>query len=87
MKDILTFNICLFVYDETNEDMLSNFDDFLNTSENQHSYNTRGSKNNTIIKTKPNSTTYGLNSVRHRAASKWNEITRTINTMDQNNLI
>ena len=34
MKDILTFNICLFVYDETNEDMLSNFDDFLNTSEN-----------------------------------------------------
>ena len=42
---------------------------------------------NTIIKTLSNSTTYGLNSVKHKAVSEWNEITRTINTIDQNNLI
>ena len=30
---------------------------------------------------------YGLNSVRHGAASEWNEIARTNKTIDQNNLI
>ena len=87
MKDILTFNNCLVVYDQINEDMPFSFEDLFSTSENQHSYNTRGRKNNTIVKTLPNSTTYFLNSVRHRAASKWNEIIKTINTIDQNNLI
>ena len=66
MKDILNFNNCLFVYDQINQDMPSNFEDFFTTS---------------------NSTIYGLNSVRHRAAFEWNEITKTINTIDQNNLI
>ena len=33
MKDILTFSNCLFVYDQINEDMPSNFDDFFTTSE------------------------------------------------------
>ena len=87
MKDILTFKNCLFVYDQINEYMPSNFEDFFTTSENKHPYNTWGRKNNTIIKTLSNSTTYGLNSVRHRTASEWNEITKTINTIDQNNLI
>ena len=34
MKDILTFNNCLFVYDQINEDMPFNFEDFFSTSEN-----------------------------------------------------
>ena len=38
IKDILAFNNCLFVYDQINEDMPSNFDDFFVTSENQHPY-------------------------------------------------
>ena len=69
MKDILTFNNCLFVYDQINEAIPSNFEDFFTTSENQHPCNT-------IIKTLSNSTTYGLNCVRHRAASEWNEINK-----------
>ena len=48
MEDILTFNNCLFVYDQINEDMPTNIDNFFTTSENQHPYNTRGRKNNTI---------------------------------------
>ena len=67
MKDTLTFNYCLFVYDQINEDMPHNFDYSFTTSENQHSYNKRHIKNNTIIKILPNSTTYPLNSVRHRS--------------------
>ena len=74
------------MYDQINEDVLPNFDDFFTTSENQHPYITR-SRKNTIIKTLSNSATYGLNSVKHRATSKWNGITRTINTTDKNNLI
>ena len=41
MKDILTFNNCLFVYDQINEDMPSYFDHFFTTSENQHPCNPR----------------------------------------------
>ena len=74
------------MYDQINEDVLPNFDDFFTISENQHPYITR-SRKNTIIKTLSNSATYGLNSVKHRATSKWNGITRTINTIDKNNLI
>ena len=44
IKDILTFNNCLFVYDQINEDISSNLDNFFTTSENQFSYNTRGRK-------------------------------------------
>ena len=34
-----------------------------------------------------NLTTYSPNSDRHIVASEWNDLTRTINTIDQNNLI
>ena len=57
MKDNLTFNNCFFVYDQINDDIPSNFDDFFITLENQYSYNISGRKNNTIIKTLPSSTT------------------------------
>ena len=50
--------------------MLYNFDEFFTTLENLHSYNIRTRKNNTIIKTLPNSRTYGLYSVRHRAITE-----------------
>lgn len=51
MKDVLTFNNCLFVYDQVNENISSNSEDFFTISGNQQSYNTRSAKNNTIIKT------------------------------------
>ena len=70
MTDFLNFNNWFFVYDQINEDMLYNFDEFFTTLENLHSYNTRTRKNNTIIKTLPNSRTYGLYSVRHRAITE-----------------
>ena len=87
MKDNLTFNNCLFAYDQINQDMPSNFDHFFTTSKKKHPCNTRGRKSNTTIKTLSNSTNYGLNSVRHRATPEQNEITRTIDTIDQNNPI
>ena len=35
----------------------------------------------------PKSTTYGQNSVKHKATSEWNEVTRHINTIEKNKLI
>ena len=87
MKDILIFNNCPFECDQINEDMSSKFDNFFNTLENQHPYNTRGRKNNAVIKALSNSTTYGVNSDIHRAASEWNGITRTTNTIGKDNRI
>lgn len=38
----------------------------------QHNYNTRGKKEGTIFKITPKNTTYGLNSLYHRATVNWN---------------
>ena len=47
----------------------------------QHNYNTRGSHNNSIIKSITNSVIYGLDSVKHRGASDWNAMTKDINSL------
>ena len=82
MKDILTYNNCPFVHDQINKNLLNTFAEYFVIASNQHSYNTRGSKYKTIIKTINNPTTYGLNSVKHRAASDWNEVTKQIDILD-----
>ena len=39
------------------------------------------------MKTTVNSTTYGLNSLNYRAASDWNQISKSLNTEDKSKLI
>ena len=34
-----------------------------------------------------NSTTYGLNSIKHRLASQWNEVTKQINPVDHGSFV
>ena len=80
-KDILAYNNCIFVHDQLNENLPESFSDFFMTAPAQHNYNTRGSRNNSITKSITNSVTYGLNYVRHRAASDWNAIIKHINTI------
>ena len=48
-KDILVCN-CIFVHNQINENLPKSFNKFFTTAPAQHSYNTRGSRNNTIIK-------------------------------------
>ena len=57
------------------------FQRLLTTAPAQHNYNTRGSRNNTIIKSITNSVTYGLNFVKYRDASDWNAMIKHINTI------
>ena len=81
IKDILAYNNCIFVHDQLNENLPKSFNKFFTTAPAQHNYNTRGSHNNTIIKSIANSVIDGLNSVKHRAASDWNAMIKDINTI------
>ena len=87
MKDILTCNNFLFVHNQINEKSPNTFAEYFIIASNQHKYNTRGFKYKTIIKTIKNSTTYGLNSIKHRVASDWNEVTKQINKLDNGNFV
>ena len=87
MKDILTCNNFLFVHNQIIEKLPSTFAEYFIIASNQHKYNTRGFKYKTIIKTIKNSTTYGLNSIKHRVASDWNEVTKQINKLDNGNFV
>ena len=80
-KNILAYNNCTSVHNKLNENLYKSFSKFFTTAPAQHNYNTRGSRNNTIIKSTTNSVIYGLNSVKHRAASDWNAMIKDINTI------
>ena len=80
-KDILAYNNCIFVHNQLNENLPKSFSKFFTTAPVQHNYNTRGSRNNTIIKSIANSVIYGLNSVKHRVASDWNAMIKDINAI------
>ena len=81
-KDILTYSNCFFVHNQINKKLPNTFTKYLIIASNQRRYNTRGSKYKTIIKTIIKFTTYGLNSIKHRLASDWNEVTKQINRLD-----
>ena len=80
-KDILAYNNCISVHDQLNENLPRSFNKSFSTAPAQHNYNTRGSSNNTIIKSITNAVIYGLNSVKHRIASDWNAMIKDINTI------
>ena len=87
LKYIPLYNNCIFAHNQINENLSENFKDFFQTAANQHNYNTRGTTDKTIIKTTINSTTYSLNSIKNRAASDWNQISKNLNTKDKPQLI
>ena len=57
----------------TTENLPKNFYGYFKEMRNQHNYNTRGSKEEVTFKITQEATTYGVNSLHHRAANDWNE--------------
>ena len=53
--DVPAYNNCVFVHDQLNENLPESFSNFFKTAPKQHKNNTRGSRNNTIIKPITNS--------------------------------
>ena len=74
IRDLLTLNNCQFVQAHMIVKLPQNF----NEMRNQHNYNTRRSKERKIFKITRKATTYGLNSIHHRAANDWNELLKSI---------
>ena len=82
LKETITFSNCLFVYDHIKDLLPQNFNDYFKTADKQHNYNTRGSKNKKVFKPTINTTSYGLNSIKYRAATSWNDFTNHIDMND-----
>ena len=55
-----------------------NFSEYFKEMSNQHNFNTRRSKEGIILKITQKTTTYGLNSIHHRAANDWNELLKIL---------
>ena len=56
------------------EKLSQNFSEYFKEMRNQHNFNTRESKEGMIFKIIQRTTTYGLNSIRRKAANDWNEL-------------
>ena len=82
-KDMMTLSNCLFVFDHIKELLPQTFNDYFKTAKKQHNYNTRGSRNQHIIKPVVRTTQYGLNSVIYKSATSWNLLVNQININDE----
>ena len=78
IRDLLTLNNCQFVQAHMIGKLPQNFNEHFKEMRNQHNYNTRQSKERMIFKITRKATTYGLNSIHHRAANNWNELLKNI---------
>ena len=63
---------------------MSPINHLMNTIRNQHNYNTRGTKEIMIFKITRKTTSYGLNSIHHRAANDWNDLLKSIRLESDN---
>ena len=74
IRDLLTLINCQFVQAHMTGNLLQNFSEYFKEMRNQQNYNTRGSKEGMTFKITRRTTSYGLNSIHHRAANDWNEL-------------
>ena len=82
---MLTLNNCQIEHDQVNGKLPGSFKDYFKRTRDQHSYNTRGSKEGKVIKLERKTTAYGVNSLNHRAGSDWNELLKHIHLECNNN--
>ena len=78
IRDLLTLINCQLVQSHMTGNLPQNFSEYFKEMRNQYNYNIRGSKEGMIFKITRRTTTYGLNSIHHRAATDWNELLKNI---------
>ena len=78
LSNSVTFNNCLFIYDHLKDTLPNNFSDYFKTIKDQHNYNTRSRTNNKIVKENVRTKSYGLNSIKFKATSDWNNMVSQI---------
>ena len=74
-RNIIKLNNCFLVYDQLNNNLPQNFQNYFSLKSDDHNYHTRGSRINVpIVKI----TTYGSNSITIKAIKHWNEIQNSL---------
>ena len=78
LKDLITFNKCLFVFDQLKEDLLQAFKNYFLKKYDCHIYNTRGTKKTLLGVQLKNTSQYGTNSIASRSIFNCNDMNKKI---------
>ena len=85
LKDLVTFNNCIFAYDQLSKNLPNVFTEYFKPTGRQHEHNTRGAKN--LLLDIPNVKTakYGSNSIKVKSVTDWNNIINKLNYDSKSN--
>ena len=78
LKDLITFNNCLFVFDQLKEDLAQAFKNFFLKKYDHHTYNTRGTEKTLLDVPLKNTSQCGTNSITSRSIFNWNDKNKKI---------
>ena len=84
LKDLITFNNCLFVFDQSKEDLPQTFKNFFLKIYDHHIYNTGGTKKILLDVPLKNTSQYGTNSIKSRSIFNWNDMNMKIEVLIRN---
>ena len=74
LKNNITLNNCLFVFDKLTNNLPDVFDQFFQPLKEQHNHNTRGSQQYLLNIPKTNTHMFGPNLIKIKSIKDWNEI-------------
>ena len=78
LKDLITFNNCLFVFDQLKEDLPQAFKNFFLKKYDHHIYNTQGTKKTLLNVPLKNTSKYGTKSITSRSIFNWKDMNKKI---------
>ena len=78
LKDLITFNNCLFVFDQLKEDLPQAFKNFFLKKYDHHICNTQGTKKTLLNVPLKNTSKYGTKSITSRSIFNWNDMNKKI---------
>ena len=78
LKDLITFNKFLFVFDQLKEDLPQAFKNYFLKKYDYHIYNTWGTKKRLLDVQLKNTSQYGTNSITSRSIFNWNDMNKKI---------
>lgn len=71
LNEVVLFQNCMLVLKKMCNEHPTTFSNFFKISNNEHNHNNRGIE---IIKTTVKTTTYGINSIKHKTDDDWNKL-------------
>ena len=78
LNNIVLLENCNLVMQHINKNLPSSFDNFFQILRNQNELNTRASSKNKVHIPQVRTTQYGLNSIKYKCATNWNNIQNNV---------